>query len=161
MVDKPSTELDFGYHSLDRTSIDGNTDSPRTLHTVEENLHESQENSSHDETQSIDRISGKSIARFYFLVILIKFGKKFTFFSFSAVLNDNTSVDGSHGSSEHLVKNQNSASVASELSSLVSFESGFDDGSSVASTVAEGRCLILKTLIVKSVLVSLFMYLFF
>ena len=32
VLDKPS-ELDFGYHSLDRTSLDGNTDSPRTLHT--------------------------------------------------------------------------------------------------------------------------------
>ena len=56
-----------------------------------------------------------------------------------ASMNDSTSVDGSHGSSEHLVKHHmNSSSIASELSSLVSFESGFDDGSSVASTVTEG-----------------------
>ena len=34
-----------------------------------------------------------------------------------------------------------SSSVASELSSLVSFESGFDDGSSVASTMADGAYL--------------------
>lgn len=110
VIEKPSSELDFGYHSLDRTSVDGNTDSPRPLHTVEESLQESQDNT-HDETQSADRIS--------------------------AVLNESASVNGSHSSSEHLVKNQNSASVASELSSLVSFESGFDDGSSVASTVTE------------------------
>lgn len=53
-------------------------------------------------------------------------------------MNDSTSVDGSHGSSEHLAKHANSSSIASELSSLVSFESGFDDGSSVASTITEG-----------------------
>jgi len=54
--------LDFGYHSLDRTSLDGNTDSPRTLHTVEENIHEGQDSSSRDETQSIERMSGKNIS---------------------------------------------------------------------------------------------------
>lgn len=53
-------------------------------------------------------------------------------------MNDSTSVDGSHGSSEYLMKRNNSSSVASELSSLVSYESGFDDGSSVASTITEG-----------------------
>ncbi|XP_066917390.1 serine-rich adhesin for platelets-like [Clytia hemisphaerica] len=110
VLDKPS-EFDFGYHSLDRTSLDGNTDSPRTLHTVEESLNESRDDCSRDDTQSLERVTG--------------------------AMNDSTSVDGSHGSSEYLMKHANSSSVASELSSLVSFESGFDDGSSVASTVTE------------------------
>lgn len=61
------------------------------------------------------------------------------FVYFLATINDNTSVDGSHGSSERLQRSKTlTSSVASELSSLVSFESGFDDGSSVVSTMTEG-----------------------
>ena len=56
VLDKPS-EFDFGYHSLDRTSIEGSTDSPRTLHTVEEDVHENND-SSRDETQSLDHATG-------------------------------------------------------------------------------------------------------
>ena len=36
VVDKPPSDLDFGYHSLDRCSADGATESPRPLHTVHE-----------------------------------------------------------------------------------------------------------------------------
>ena len=57
VLDKPS-EFDFGYHSLDRTSIEGSTDSPRTLHTVEED-NENNESSSRDDTQSLEHIAGK------------------------------------------------------------------------------------------------------
>lgn len=109
VVDKPTSELDFGYHSLDRSSIEGNRDSPRTLHTVEESLNETSE--SREELRNISASTG--------------------------ALNDTTSVDGTQGSTEQLQRTLTS-SVASELSSLVSFESGFDDNSSMASTVTEG-----------------------
>lgn len=56
VVDKPFSDFDFGYHSLDRTSLEESTDSPRTLHTVEEHLHEGQD--SHEEIGSIDTIAG-------------------------------------------------------------------------------------------------------
>ena len=57
VVEKPALELDFGYHSLDRSVVDsiGDTESPRPLHTVEESLNES---SSREELRSISASSG-------------------------------------------------------------------------------------------------------
>lgn len=57
VVEKPTLELDFGYHSLDRSVVDsiGDTESPRPLHTVEESLNES---SSREELRSISASSG-------------------------------------------------------------------------------------------------------
>ena len=57
VVEKPILELDFGYHSLDRSVVDstGDTESPRPLNTVEESLNES---SSREELRSISASSG-------------------------------------------------------------------------------------------------------
>jgi len=111
VVEKTGSEHDFGYHSLDRSITEGiiDTDSPR-LHTVEESLNES-DPGSREELRSMSASSGG--------------------------LNDNVSIDGVHGSQETLRKTLTS-SVASELSSLVSFESGFDDAASLASTITDG-----------------------
>lgn len=56
---------------MDRTSIEGISDSPRTLHTVEEDVHENND-SSRDETQSLDHATGIDNLCFYSKMLYFK-----------------------------------------------------------------------------------------
>lgn len=96
------------YHTLEECDLDSDISSPRVLHPVAENVIED-----------------------------VGSGEEHSIGSSSATLNDSTSVDGTNDFKEN-GQLPLTSSVASELSSLVSFESGFCDGSSVASTVTEG-----------------------